>query len=86
MKKEWHTKKQLVGQLEGSGEIAIQDKFRSIAEQFQSDFIGYDNLKSSSVILGLYESDGTKRTSISKGESGIMVTDITPFILREVVK
>ena len=63
----------------GSGEVAVQENFRAIAEQFQTDFVGYNTLTSSAVILGLYQEDGSKCESISKGESGIMITSQTPF-------
>ena len=63
----------------GSGETALQDGFRKIAERFQTDFIGYHDLTTSSSILGLFTHEGIEIQRLQAGESGILICPQTTF-------
>ncbi|AWB11078.1 alanyl-tRNA synthetase [Thermodesulfobium acidiphilum] len=74
--------------IEGFNELLIQRKNLSrqgsqfvnevITTSLTTEFVGYDNFKTGSKILGIYKSNNEVR-SLSFGEEGYIVLDKTPF-------
>ena len=49
-----------------------------IFDKFKSKFTGYESSENDSVVLGVFDKKG-EITSLTEGEEGVMITDVTPF-------
>ncbi|WP_096027701.1 alanine--tRNA ligase [Campylobacter lanienae] len=65
----------------GSGDaIKESGDFKALLEEFsENEFIGYDNLKSSSKVLALLNSEFKRINELKNGEIGYVMLDSTPF-------
>ncbi|WP_162166518.1 alanine--tRNA ligase [Campylobacter fetus] len=65
----------------GSGDAAKESgDFKTLLEEFgENKFIGYDNLKSSSKVLALLNSEFKRVNELKNGEIGYVMLDSTPF-------
>ncbi|ARQ97174.1 alanyl-tRNA synthetase [Campylobacter lanienae NCTC 13004] len=65
----------------GSGDaIKESGDFKALLEEFgENEFIGYDNLKSSSKVLALLNSEFKRVNELKNGEIGYVMLDSTPF-------
>ena len=65
----------------GSGDaIKESGDFKALLEEFgENEFIGYENLKSSSKVLALLNSEFKRVNELKNGEIGYVMLDSTPF-------
>lgn len=65
----------------GSGDTAKESgDFKALLEEFgENEFIGYENLKSTSKILALLNSEFKRVNELKNGEIGYVMLDSTPF-------
>ena len=65
----------------GSGDaIKESGDFKALLEEFgENEFIGYENLKSSSKVLALLNSEFKRVNELQNGEIGYVMLDSTPF-------
>ncbi|MDY6056638.1 MAG: alanine--tRNA ligase, partial [Campylobacter lanienae] len=65
----------------GSGDaIKESGDFKALLEEFgENEFIGYENLKSSSKVLALLDSEFKRVNELKNGEIGYVMLDSTPF-------
>ncbi|MEE3744746.1 alanine--tRNA ligase [Campylobacter porcelli] len=65
----------------GSGDaIKESGDFKALLEEFgENEFIGYENLKSSSKVLALLNSEFKRVNELKNGEIGYIMLDSTPF-------
>ncbi|MFW5606595.1 MAG: alanine--tRNA ligase [Campylobacter hyointestinalis] len=65
----------------GSGDAAKESgDFKALLEEFgENEFIGYENLKSTSKILALLNSEFKRVNELKNGEIGYIMLDSTPF-------
>lgn len=65
----------------GSGDAAKESgDFKALLEEFgENEFIGYENLKSTSKILALLNSEFKRVNELKNGEIGYIMLDKTPF-------
>ncbi|EDO9794129.1 alanine--tRNA ligase [Campylobacter fetus] len=65
----------------GSGDASKESgDFKTLLEEFgENKFIGYDNLKSSSKVLALLNSEFKRVNELKNGEIGYVMLDSTPF-------
>ncbi len=64
----------------GSGEKDLAARFRGLLEEgMQSEFVGYDTLKTNSRIVALLDEDALPVEKLETGAKGYVVTGHTPF-------
>ena len=64
----------------GSGEKDLAARFRGLLEEgMQSEFVGYDTLKTKSRIVALLDEDALPVEKLENGAKGYVVTGHTPF-------
>jgi alanyl-tRNA synthetase len=64
----------------GSGEKDVASTFQTLLEEsLTCDFTGYDALAAESTVVALLSESGERVESIKSGESGWLVTQLTPF-------
>ncbi len=64
----------------GSGDEAVHGDFKELLESHgENEFIGYEHLRSSSVVLALLDENFKSTTKLKSGESGWVMLDRTPF-------
>ena len=64
----------------GSGDTANEGDFKTLLEKYSlNEFVGYTNIRYNSMVLTVLDENFVEVDSLSKGESGWVMLDKTPF-------